>query len=403
MSRLHVEPFEVAVPPASLDDLHRRLDATRWPDVPGGAAGPEGSWQFGTDDAYLRDLVAHWRHEYDWRAHERAMNAWPHFLAQVPGPDGVDIPIHFIHAKGKGPNPLPLILTHGWPWTFWDLADVIGPLTDPAAHGGDPADSFDVVVPSLPGYCFSTPLPVPFLTTAQVADLWVELMRGLGYERFCAQGGDWGAIVTIELGHAHSDVLHGIAVTMPSFPGASRGPHAPEDLLPGEEDYAERTARRLRTASSHVAVMGTDPQTLAHALHDSPVGLLSWLVERRRAWSDCEGPDGVRDVERRFSKDALCTLASLYWHTGCFWSTERMYWGRVHVPWTPRHDRTPAVEAPTAMAVFPGDLIFVPRKVAERVANIQRWEVMPAGGHFAPAEEPDLVVGEVREFFRQFR
>jgi len=399
---VRVEDFTIAIPQESLDDLQHRLRNTRWP-----AGLADDGWRFGTDTGYLRGLVDHWQHEYDWRAHERAMNAWPHFRAQVPGPDGVEIPIHFVHARGKGPNPLPLVVTHGWPWTFWDLKDVIGPLTDPAAYGGDPADSFDVVVPSLPGYCFSTPLPVPFLTTAQVADLWVELMHGLGYGvdggRFCAQGGDWGAIVTIEMGHAHAAALHGIAVTMPSFPGASRGPHAAEDLLPGEEGYADLTARRVKTAASHVAVMGTDPQTLAHALHDSPVGLLSWLVERRRAWSDCEQADGTRDIEQRFSKDDLCTLASLYWHTGCFWSTERMYYGRVNVPWRPRHDRTPTVEAPTAMAVFPGDLIFVPRRVAERVANIQRWERMPSGGHFAPAEEPHLVVHEVREFFRQFR
>ncbi len=397
------QPFEIAVPQASLDDLEQRLRNTRWPD-----ASQSNGWKYGTDDAYLRELVDYWIDGYDWRAQETAMNRWPHFKADLEhtSADGVNlsVPVHFIHERGKGPNPIPLIATHGWPWTFWDLAEIIGPLTDPAAYGGDPADSFDLVVPSLPGFGFSTPLPTGHLSTADIAQLWVTLMTDtLGYGKFCAQGGDWGAIVSTELGHAHAESVHGIAITLPNFPGASRTHHDASDLLPGEEDYAERTATRLETARSHVAVMGTDPQTLAHALHDSPVGLLSWMVERRRNWSDCANPDGSRDIERRFSKDDLLTLVSLFWHTESFWSSARLYYARFHDGWEAQHDRSPLIEAPTAMAVFPGDLIFIPRKVAEKVANVQRWEHMPAGGHFAPAEEPELVVHEVREFFRQFR
>lgn len=389
-----VESFRIDVPQASLDDLDRRLASIRWPgDIDNDA------WRYGTPRAYLEELVDYWRHQYDWRSHEAAMNELPHFRTEIDG-----YPIHFIHVRGKGPNPMPIVCTHGWPWSFWDLRGLIGPLTDPVAHGFDGADSFDVVIPSLPGFTFSTPLPVGHFSTRDVAGLWVKLMQDvLGYGTFCAQGGDWGAHVCTELGHAFADRIHGIQITMPAFNGIDRENIDPADCGPGEEDYEARTRARLAHAKAHSAVQGTDPQSLAYAMHDSPSGLLAWLVERRRNWSDCEDPEGNRDVERRFSKDELLTLTSLYWHTDSFWSCLRIYYGRFSVPWQPAHGRSPIVEAPTALAVFPGDLIFTPRRTCERVANIARWSLQPAGGHFAAAEEPSLVASEVREFFRQFR
>ena len=293
---------------------------------------------------------------------------------------------------------MPLVLTHGWPWTFWDYERLIRPLADPAAHGGDPADAFHVVVPSLPGYAFSTPLTTPGVHWARTADLWVRLCELLGYERFAAQGGDWGALVTAELGHRFADRLIGIHLTLPGHPALVSGGIEADDWGPSEEDWAERQRSRRHAIRSHMAVHGYDPQTLAHALHDSPAGLAAWIVERRRAWSDCGD-----DVERRFSKDQLLTTASLYWLTESLGSSIRFYWENRHFRWTPAHDRTPAIPTPTGIAVFPGELMFLPRKVAERNANLVHWSVMTAGGHFAPAEEPERLVDDIRACFRQLR
>jgi pimeloyl-ACP methyl ester carboxylesterase len=247
-----VETFEVAVPQATLDDLRDRLARVRWPIDP---ANPD--WVYGVERGYLEELVDYWRTQYDWRAQERAINAFSHFRTTIDG-----VPIHFIHEQGKGPNSIPLILSHGWPWTFWDYRKLIGPLTDPAAYGGDPADSFDVIVPSLPGFGFSVPLDQPGIEWSRTADLWVKLMRDeLGYDRFAAQGGDWGALVTEQLGHKYAEHLIGIhlglAIPMTLFISG----------LPPEEDYAEaerhrfhHTKERMAVGTAHWVVQATDPR-----------------------------------------------------------------------------------------------------------------------------------------------
>ncbi|MGH7963789.1 MAG: epoxide hydrolase family protein, partial [Candidatus Binatia bacterium] len=262
------EPFTIAVPEETLTDLRARLTKTRWPDD---FANPQ--WQYGTNLAYLKELVDYWLHQYDWRRHERAMNEFHHYRTTIDG-----MPIHFIHEPGRGPKPLPLILSHGWPWTFWDLQKVIRPLSDPAAFGGDPQDAFDVVVPSLPGYGFSTPLTTPGINWWRTADLWVTLMQEvLGYKKFAAEGGDWGALITLQLGHKYADRLVGVYSHMP-FPLTLNLADAPpaSDYGPEEQGWFERTQNFWLYESGYFALQSTKPQTLTYGLMDSPVGLCAW-------------------------------------------------------------------------------------------------------------------------------
>lgn len=379
----------VDVADADVADLATRLAHTRWAPEPAGAG-----WTYGTSGAYLRELVTYWLDGYDWRAHEAAMNVHRHFRVDL---DGVDV--HYLHAPGRGPAPLPLILTHGWPWTFWDFAKVIGPLSDPAAHGGDPADAFDVVVPSLPGYGFSTPLERVGVGVAEIAALWTRLMTDvLGFDRFAAHGGDWGSAVTAQLGHAHADHVLGahVSLTMPAniaSASADRSEYAPE-----EAGWYERTRSFQRSGMGYFAVQSTVPQTVAHAMNDSPAGLAAWLVEKRRAWSDCDG-----DVERVFSKDDLLTSVSLFWHTASYGSAARLYYEGVHQRPVALDDAMPVVRVPTAVMVSPRDVMLLPRAWAERYYDLQRWTVLPAGGHFAPMEQPDALVDDLRTFFRGLR
>jgi pimeloyl-ACP methyl ester carboxylesterase len=383
-------PFVVDVPEAVLADLQERLARTRWPLDDG-----NDDWRYGARRSYLEEVVEYWRHGYDWREQERRINSYAHFRTTID-----DVPIHFIHEKGVGPAPIPLILTHGWPWSFWDFEKVIRPLTDPASYGGDPADAFDVVVPSLPGFGFSVPLRRTGINFHRTADLWVRLMREtLGYDRFAAQGGDWGQLVSAQIGHKYPEHLIGLHLTLALPLDFFETP------LPGELDYAEgerhlyhHTQRRMVHATSHIAVQSADPQNLAYGMHDSPVGLLAWLLDRRRSWSDSGG-----DVESRFSKDDLITLTMLYWVGESFVTSARYYWEARHDLWKPVDDAWPVVRAPTGMAVFPQDLLIMPKAWMEKYFNLQRLTYMTSGGHFAPAEEPQALVQDVREFFRPLR
>jgi pimeloyl-ACP methyl ester carboxylesterase len=387
------EPFRVEVPEADVADLRDRLRAIRWV----GDAGNE-DWRYGTNEKALADLCRTWAEDFDWRAQEAAINAFPQFRVELD-----EIPIHFVHVRGTGvpggPAPVPIILTHGWPWTFWDYHRVIGPLTDPEAHGGDPADAFDVVVPSLPGFAWSTPLTVTGVNCQRTADLWARLMTEvLGYERFAAGGGDWGGIVTANLAHAHADRLIAVHETLPGFVDLDYTAFGPDDYGPDEAGRWEQHVAISATTVAHMAVHCADPQSLAYGLNDSPVGLAGWMLERRRAWSDCGG-----DVESVFPRDFLLTTFSIYWFTRSIGTSLRWYYENFAVPWQPRHDRQPAMEAPTAFAVFPRDVLQVPRRLAERHANVIRWTPMPRGGHFAPSEQPDLLVADLRDTFRPYR
>lgn len=384
------EPFNISVPDKILQDLRERLTRTILP-----IDFSNSDWTYGVNRSYVDELVDYWLNQYDWRKCEQEMNAFAHYKTTID-----NVPIHFIHESGKGPNAIPLILTHGWPWTFWDFHKMIRPLTDPASFGGDPRDSFDVVVPSLPGFGFSSPLTVPGINFSNTADLWVSLMKDLlGYQKFGAHGGDWGALVTMQLGHKYAKHLLGIHLSLASPLGVMAGEQPkPEDYSPEEADWPDRMAVAMKDTVSHVTVQATDPQTLAYAMHDSPVGLCAWILERRRNFSDCEG-----DVERRFSKDDLLTTAMVYWVTKTFVTSARYYYEARHNLWQPSHSRSPVVEAPTGVAVFPRDVKLMPKRWAERYYNLKRWTVMPSGGHFAAMEEPEQLVKEIRAFFRPMR
>jgi pimeloyl-ACP methyl ester carboxylesterase len=307
-------------------------------------------------------------------------------------------PIHFVHLRGKGPNPIPIILNHGWPWTFWDMRKITGPLTDPVAHGGSAEDAFDVIIPSLPGFGFS-PLKQTGINFWRTADLWADLMTQLGYERFAAFGSDWGALITSQLGHKYANRLIGIHLTlaMPLTTFTAPLP-GPEYYGEGEADWHERTAHFFAAESGYSSIQATQPQTLAYGLNDSPIGQCAWLLEKRRSWSDCGG-----DVESVFEKDDLLTTAMIYWITQTSGSSARYYYECVNQPWQPSHDRPRVVDAPTTVSVFDRDITLFPRRWAENYYNLQGWNSYPKGGHFAPAEQPDIIVNDLRSAFRGSR
>jgi pimeloyl-ACP methyl ester carboxylesterase len=378
------------VPDDVLEDLRLRLDRTRWPrDV------DNADWRYGANRAYLEELVDYWRNDFDWRAVERNLNSYANYKALIDGQ-----PVHFIHERGRGPNPVPLILTHGWPWSYWDYEKTIRRLTDPAAFGGDPADSFDVVVPSLPGFGWSTPLAGTGINFHRTADLWVRLMREeLGYDKFAAGGGDWGQLISAQLGHKYPEHLIGVhlSLTLP-LDFFTAGLAAEEDFAEDERHFYLHTLGRMAHATSHIVVQTTEPQTLSYGLHDSPVGLLAWLLDRRRWWSDCHG-----DIESRFTKDEILTLVMLYWVTESFVSSARFYWEAKNDLWQPSRPGLPVVTAPTGVAIFPQELVIQPRSWIERYFNLKHLTYMKSGGHFAPAEEPQALVEDIREFFRPLR
>jgi microsomal epoxide hydrolase len=284
---MKIEPFRIDVPEAVLTDLHARLARTRFPDEI-----PDSGWSYGTNLAYLRELVAYWRDVYDWRAAEAGLNAFAQFRADVDG-----IGIHFIHERGTGPAPLPLVITHGWPGSVMEFKKIIGPLADPGAHGGDPADAFHVVCPSMPGYGFSDHPRAPGMDAEKIAAVWVQLMRGLGYDRFGAQGGDWGSMVSGYLGANHADAVLGIHINMVlGFPPEGEG--AFDGVTPEELTDLGDLQKFLDEETGYQRIQGTKPQTLGYLLNDSPAGLAAWIVEKFRTWSDCDG-----DVERRWYGD----------------------------------------------------------------------------------------------------
>ncbi len=382
MAQGKAEPFTIAVSDEALGDLRARLDGTRFPDEV-----PDTGWEYGTPLSYLRELVEYWRTKYDWRAQERALNAFKHFRANVDG-----FGIHFIHEKGKGPNPKPLLLIHGWPGSIYEFMEIIPMLTDPAAHGGDAKDSFTVIAPSLPGYGFSDHAKTRAMNIQAIADLFHKLMTDvLGYDRYAVQGGDWGAAVTSRIGEVRAANLYGIHLNMVAI-GPAEGRNAPE--LSAEEKVFLGDMEKWRTGETgYQWIQGTKPQTLAYGLNDSPAGLAAWIVEKFRTWSDCHG-----DVESSFSKDQLLTNVMIYWITQSINSSTRLYYEARHHPW--RLKPGTKIEAPTAVAVFPGELARPPRHWAERAYNIQRWTPMAKGGHFAAMEEPELLAADIREFFR---
>lgn len=379
-----VAPFTIAVPEAVLDDLRTRLAVTRWPGEVRAAG-----WDYGTSLEYLRELVGYWRTQFDWRAQERALNTWPQFHAQVAGQR-----LHFVHQRGTGSRPLPLLLSHGFPSSFWEMSKVIEPLSDPAAHGGDPDDAFDVVVMSLPGYGFSDAPRHRAANVEQLAEWAHELMTGvLGYERYGAQGGDWGGFVASRLGFAHPEAVAGIHLNLV---GASPHPSRRDDLTDAERAWLKEMRVWQQSEAGYMEIQATKPQTLGYGLNDSPAGLCAWLVEKFRTWSDCDG-----DVETVYSKDDLLTNVMIYWVTQTIDSACRLYFEDRHHPW--RLGPEDRIRVPTGFAAFPREIVRPPREWAERCYNVTRWTEMPRGGHFPAFEQPELLVEDVRAFFRPLR
>jgi pimeloyl-ACP methyl ester carboxylesterase len=384
------EPFRVAIADATLQDLQRRLARTRF--VPGDDAA---DWEAGTSPAYLRELVEYWRSGYDWRAQETRINRFAHFRASVRGAD-----VHFIHERGHGPRPLPLVLTHGYPDSFLRFLELIPLLTDPARHGGDAGDAFDVVVPSLPGYGFSEP-PREVGHTFHIGGVWHALMTdALGYERYGAHGGDWGSTVTEHLARSHGGAVVGVHLTDVPFWHAFQ---KPGDPTPAEEAFfAEQEQWQLREGA-YAMIQGTRPRTLADALNDSPAGLAAWMVEKFQRWSDCDG-----DVEKRFTKDELLTNVTAFWATGSVGTSFLPYYDLTHagaLRWMMEKAKEWAGSShvPAGFALFPKDLSHPPREWAERFFDVRRWTEMPRGGHFAAHEEPELLAEDLRAFFRPLR
>ena len=377
------EKFTIAVPDDVLIDLRERLARTR---LPGEVA--NSGWEYGTNLGYLKELIEYWRTRYDWRKHERDLNTFNHFKVPING-----CKIHFIYQPGIGPNPTPLLLLHGWPGSIAEFQQIIPMLTDPARHGGDARDAFTVVAPSLPGYGFSDDPGVPGMKIEPIAEIFHELMtQVLGYRRFGVQGGDWGSIIASRIGHAYPRSVIGVHLNMVAL-----GPPEGRKALGGGEDakrFLEGAKQFRDHESGYQQIQGTKPQTLAYGLNDSPAGLAAWIVEKFRTWSDCKG-----SVESRFSKDQLLTNITIYWITQSINSSTRLYYEVRHGAY--RLAPSERVEAPTGIALFPGEMIRPPREYAEKAYNIRQWTEMPRGGHFAAMEEPALLAGDIRKFFAE--
>jgi pimeloyl-ACP methyl ester carboxylesterase len=383
---MNLRPFKIAIADEQIHQLHQRLDAIRFPHAMSAA-----SWEDGASLAFMQRLMHHWRHRFDWREHEARLNLMPQFLANVDG-----LNVHFVRQKGNGPAPLPLVMTHGWPGSFLEFERILPLLTDPAAHGGSAEDAFDVVVPSLPGFGFSQAPTQPGMSSKRIAQMWAELMSGLGYNNFAAQGGDIGAGVSTWLARLYPQRLIGLHLNY--IPGGFK-PALGAGLAPAsaeEEAFLTKAAAWVSSEGSYAAQQGTKPLTLAYSLSDSPVGLAAWIAEKFRSWSDCEG-----DVERVFSLDELLTEISIYWFSGNVDATLRIYKENRAEPLA--FAAKERVKLPMGMALFPKELPTPPRSWVERVFEVRRWTSMPKGGHFAALEQPELLAEEIRAFFRPLR
>ncbi len=363
------QPFRLAVPDSALAELRERLARTRWPDEP--ALEP---WSTGTSLAYMQELVDYWRTAFDWRAQEARLNAFEQFTVPIRG-----IELHFLHVKGRSRNAKPLLVSHGWPGSVFEFLRLI-PLL---------ADDFTVVAPSLPGYGLSFRSGQRRFAVEEIADLYAELMSVLGYERFGAQGGDWGAFVASCLGHRHPKRMIGIHLNLLAV---RRDPKEPA-RTPEEAAYLVELARWLKEDMGYQWIQGTRPQTLAYGLTDSPAGLAAWIVEKFRAWSDCGGV-----IENAIPRDEMLADISLYWFTGAIGSSFWPYYARMHGPWPIPEGST--VDVPVGYVEFPKEILKPPQSLASRTyTDIRRWSVMEKGGHFAAIEQPEVLAGEVRGFF----
>ncbi len=381
--------FRIEIPDADLDDLRRRIGATRWPDD-----AAEDGWARGVPTAYLKELAEYWRTEFDWRAAEARLNRHPQFVTEIDGAD-----VHFLHVRSPEPDAVPLLITHGWPGSVAEFLDIIGPLSDPRAHGGDPADAFHLVIPSIPGFGFSTAGREPGWGTQRVAGAWAELMRRLGYERFVAQGGDAGAVISLGLGLIAPEQVAGIHVNMlMTFP--SGDPAELADLSEADQARLGRLARFDQELSGYMKVQSTRPQTLSYGLTDSPVGQLAWIVEKYKEWTDsAQAPEDAVD------RDQLLTNVTIYWLTATAGSSARLYFEDAPMLRAAAAGQLPPpVNVPVGVAVFPHDIFLPIRRLADRdLSKITHWTEFDRGGHFAAMEQPELLTNDIREFARSLR
>jgi len=376
-----IEPFAVDVDEAVLSDLRRRLERARFP-----VASPVADWSEGTPQEFLAELVEYWRRDYDWRRNEARLNELPQFRTVVDG-----LGLHFVHVRSANPDALPLLLTHGWPGSVWEFQRIIPLLVDPTGNGGDAADAFHVVCPSLPGYGFSDPPAEPGCDARRIAAYEAGLMSRLGYERYGVQGGDWGARISAHLAVAHPDRVVGMHLNFPGFIAP------PPGFDPSELDAADRLRwQRVREFAAdglaYLQLQSTRPQSLAYGLSDSPVGLAGWLVEKFQAWTDCRG-----DLGSVLSRDELITNVMIYWCTNSIGSSIRLYRENNRRPWSER------VEVPAACALFPAEMSPPIRQWVQRFLDIRQWTEFDRGGHFAALEQPDLLAQDIRRFFRPLR
>jgi microsomal epoxide hydrolase len=378
-----IRPFRIEIPQVDLEDLQDRLARTRWPDELPGVG-----WSYGVPLGYLKELADYWRTSYDWRPHEARLNELPQFTTTIDGAN-----VHFLHVRSAEPDALPLVITHGWPGSIVEYLELVGPLTDPRAHGGDPRDAFHLVLPTIPGYGFSGPTRETGWNARRVARAFAALMARLGYARYGAHGGDWGSRISRDLGVIDPDHVVGVHVTgVPAQPG-------PEDMATLTEDERSRLDRGSRfraDGAGYAQLQATRPQTLAYALTDSPAGQLAWIVEKFKEWTDSsDTPEDAVD------RDLLLTNVTLYWVTATAGSSARLYFEAGHTgEWgaPPEPSRVP-----TGVMAFPHEIALPIRRFADRTNNIVQWTEFDRGGHFAAMEEPDLVLGDARTFFRRFR
>lgn len=384
-----MRPFRMEIPQADLDDLNRRLADTRWPDELPGVG-----WDRGVPLSYLRELAEYWRTSYDWRAAETRLNQYPQFVTEIDGAN-----VHFLHIRSPEPDALPLLLTHGWPGSVAEFLDVIGPLSDPRAHGGDPGDAFHLVIPSIPGYGFSRPLPAAGWDVPRIANAWAQLMERLGYDRYAAQGGDAGSVISLALGTIHPAHVVGVHVNMLiTFPSGDPAEFA--GLSESDQQRLAQLSRFNDDLSGYMKIQATRPQTLSYGLTDSPAGQLAWIVEKFRDWTD-----SAKVPEDAVDRDQMLTIVSIYWLTGTAGSSAQFYYeGAEAMRQAASGAKPPPITVPVGVAVFPRDIFLPIRRFAERdIATIAHWTEFDRGGHFAAMEQPALLTGDIRTFFRSLR
>ena len=378
------QPFRIDVPDETLKRIRAKVAGYTWHEMP-----HDGGWAYGTNLDYMKELCAYWLEEFDWRAQEAAINRFSHFTAPVE-----DIDIHFIHERGSGPKPMPLLISHGWPGSVIEFLNVIEPLAHPERFNGHEDDAFDVIAPSLPGYGFSGRPPRP-IGPRKVAGFFADLMTGvLGYDSYMAQGGDWGGAVSSWLGFEHAPACHAIHINIMTM----RHPDGPQGAE--EEAWAERFEREQEIENGYRTLQATKPQTLSYAMMDSPVGVAAWIIEKFNSWSDTKGDD----IESVYTKDLLLTNIMVYLVTGTFNTASWIYYGRREEGGRILSPVGKRVEVPTGCALYPAELLsWPPRSYVERVYNVTHWAEMPRGGHFAAMEQPDLLIEDIRAFARTLR